>query len=149
MKNIPVPRVSVRNRQQKVSVNVAALQTFAANALRRSLQLHRGKPTGLRKLPEVFVWFISDRRMAQLHRKFMQLSGPTDVLTFQHGEIFISVDTAKRNARRFGNSLEHELRLYVVHGLLHLHGFDDRTKTGARKMQKAQEKILATCSRDQ
>jgi probable rRNA maturation factor len=149
MKNIPVPRVSVRNRQQKVSVNVAALQTFAANALRRSLQLHRGKPTGLRKLPEVFVWFISDRRMAQLHRKFMQLSGPTDVLTFQHGEIFISVDTAKRNARRFGNSLEHELRLYVVHGLLHLHGFDDRTQTGARKMQKAQEKILATCSRDQ
>jgi probable rRNA maturation factor len=149
VKNIPVPRVSVRNRQQKVSVNVAALQNFAANVLRRSLQLHRGKPTGLRKLPEVFVWFISDRRMAQLHRKFMQLSGPTDVITFQHGEIFISVETAKRHARRFGNSLEHELRLYIVHGLLHLHGFDDRTQTGARKMQKAQEKILVTCSRDQ
>jgi probable rRNA maturation factor len=149
VKNIPVPRVSVRNRQQKVSVNVAALQTFAANALRRSLQLHRGKPTGLRKSPEVFVWFISDRRMAQLHRKFMQLSGPTDVITFQHGEIFISVETAKRHARRFGNSLEHELRLYIVHGLLHLHGFDDRTQTSARKMQKAQEKILVTCSRDQ
>jgi probable rRNA maturation factor len=145
----PLSRLVVRNLQRKVPVNVVALQNFAAQALRRSFQSHREKPTNLTRLPEVFVWFISDRRMAQLHRKFMQLSGPTDVLTFQHGEIFISVETAKRNARRFGNSLEHELRLYIVHGLLHLHGFDDRTQTSARKMQKAQEKILATCSRDQ
>ena len=45
---------------------------------------------------EIFVWLISDRRMAHLHRKFLGLSGPTDVLTFQHGEIFISVETARR-----------------------------------------------------
>jgi probable rRNA maturation factor len=144
----PLSRVVVRNLQRKVPVNVVALQNFAAQALRRSFQLNREKPTDLRRLPEVFVWLVSDRRMAQLHRKFMQLSGPTDVITFQHGEIFIGVETAKRNARRFGNSLEHELRLYIVHGFLHLHGFDDRTETAARKMQKAQEKILATCSRD-
>jgi probable rRNA maturation factor len=144
----PLSRVVVRNLQRKVPVNVVVLQNFASQALRRSFQLNREKPTDLRRLPEVFVWLVSDRRMAQLHRKFMQLSGPTDVITFQHGEIFISVETAKRNARRFGNSLEHELRLYIVHGFLHLHGFDDRTETAARKMQKAQEKILATCSRD-
>jgi probable rRNA maturation factor len=145
----PLPRLAVRNRQRNLPVNVAALQNFAAKALRRSFQLHRGKPTDLKRLPAVFVWLVSDRRMTQLHQKFMQLSGPTDVLTFQHGEIFISVETAKRHARRFGNSLEHELRLYIVHGLLHLHGFDDRTQTSARKMQKAQDKILGTGSRDQ
>jgi probable rRNA maturation factor len=84
--------------------------------------------------------------MVQLHRKFMHQTGPTDVLTFQHGEIFISVETAKRHARAFRNSLASELRLYVVHGLLHLHGFDDQTPTGVRKMHKMQEKILRDCS---
>jgi probable rRNA maturation factor len=72
----------------------------------------------------------------------MHQTGPTDVLTFQHGEIFISVETAKKHARAFGNSLASELRLYIVHGLLHLHGFDDQTQAGARKMERAQSKIL-------
>ncbi|MBO0695039.1 MAG: rRNA maturation RNase YbeY, partial [Verrucomicrobia bacterium] len=98
------------------------------------------------KLRKIFVWLISDRRMASLHRKFMYQTGPTDVLTFQHGEIFISVEMAKRQAREFGNSTTNELRLYIVHGLLHLHGFDDRTKAEARKMHRAQEEILRLCS---
>jgi probable rRNA maturation factor len=80
--------------------------------------------------------------MALLHRKFLRQAGPTDVLTFQHGEIFISVETARRNARAFGNSLRRELKLYIVHGLLHLHGFDDQTPCEARRMKTAQEKIL-------
>jgi probable rRNA maturation factor len=72
----------------------------------------------------------------------MNESGPTDVITFQHGEIFVSVEMARRNARRFGNSFERELRLYIVHGLLHLHGFDDRTAAGAREMEILQQEIL-------
>ena len=136
------PDISVRNRQRKISVNVAELQNFAVKALRRCLQLHKRKPTDLDKLHEVFVWLISDRRMAQLHRKFMHRTGPTDVLTFQHGEIFISVETAKRHARAFGNSLATELRLYIAHGLLHLHGFNDQTRAAARKMDSMQEKIV-------
>ena len=82
--------------------------------------------------------------MALLHRKFLGQSGPTDVLTFQHGEIFISVETARRHARAFGNSLLRELKLYIVHGLLHLHGFDDQTPSEAHKMKAAQEKILGS-----
>jgi len=140
------PDTSVRNLQQKVSVNVAELQNFAVKALRRCLQLRKRKPTDLEKLHGVLVWLISDRRMAQLHRKFMHRTGPTDVLTFQHGEIFISIETAKEHARAFGNPLTSELHLYIVHGILHLHGFDDHTRTGARKMNKMQEKILRDCS---
>jgi probable rRNA maturation factor len=87
--------------------------------------------------------FISDRRIASLHRQFLNQSGPTDVLTFQHGEIFISAETARRNARAFRNSLERELQLYIVHGLLHLHGFDDQRGADARKMKVMQERILA------
>src|ERR1044071_3476090 len=117
--------VSVRNRQRKIPVHVADLDVFAGKGLRRCLQLRKRKPTDLDKSNEVFVWLISDRRMSSLHRKFMHQMGPTDVLTFQHGEIFISVETAKRQARTFGNSLMAELQLYIVHGFLHLHGFDD------------------------
>ena len=137
-----VQEILLRNLQRKISVNVAELEKFAGNALQHSLQLQKGKQTDLRKLSEIFIWLISDRRMKLLHRKFLGQSGPTDVLTFQHGEIFISVDTARRHARAFGNSLLRELKLYIVHGLLHLHGFDDQTPAEARKMKTAQEKIL-------
>jgi probable rRNA maturation factor len=142
MGNPSLPRVNVQNRQRKILVNVADLERFAANALQHCLHLPKGKPTELRNVRDVFIWLISDRRMTLLHRRFLGQLGPTDVLTFQHGEIFVSVETARRNARTFGNSLMRELKLYVVHGLLHLHGFDDQTPAEARKMKMAQEKIL-------
>ena len=134
--------MGVRNAQRKISVNIGELESFAANAVDRCLQLRKQSQTELCKLREVFIWLISDPRMAPLHRKFRRESGPTDVLTFQHGEIFISVQTAQRHARAFGNSLMRELKLYIVHGLLHLHGFDDQTTADARKMKTAQEKVL-------
>ena len=140
------PCVIVHNSQRKISINVAELEKFAGNAVQHSLQLQRRQRTDLRKLSEIFIWLISDRRMALLHRKFLGQSGPTDVMTFQHGEIFISVDTARRHARAFENSLLRELKLYIVHGLLHLHGFDDQTPSEAQKMKAAQERILRICS---
>jgi probable rRNA maturation factor len=143
LKSVAPSKISVCNLQRKIPANIVELQNFAAKAMRRCLQLHKRKRTDLSKLHEVCIWLISDRRMASLHRRFMHQSGPTDVLTFQHGEIFISVETAKRHARAFGTSLARELRLYIVHGLLHLHGFDDQTETGSRRMERAQEEILA------
>jgi probable rRNA maturation factor len=82
----------------------------------------------------------SDLRLA--HFRSPDVAVASAVLTFQHGEIFISVELARRHARSFGNSLMRELQLYIVHGLLHLHGFDDRTQREAREMKRAQEKIL-------
>jgi probable rRNA maturation factor len=146
-KNAPVPKISVRNLQRKVSVDVADLEKFGRKALELCLRVPRKKKTDLMQLPRISVFIISDPRMASLHRQFMNESGPTDVMTFQHGEIFISAETVRRNARRFGNTVARELRLYVVHGLLHLHGFDDRDKASARKMQIVQRKILAQASR--
>jgi len=146
MRNPSPPRISVRNLQRKIPVNLSELQNFAAAAVQCCLPLQNQKRTDLRNLREVFIWLISDRRMALLHRQFLRKTGPTDVLTFQHGEIFISVETARRHARAFGNSLMRELKLYIVHGLLHLHGFDDQTPAEVRKMKTAQEKILRVCS---
>ena len=142
------PEISVRNLQRRVPVKLDGLQEFAAKAVRHCLQVRKRKQTDLSKLPRIFVWLISDRRMSQLHRQFLGETGSTDILTFQHGEIFISVETAKRHAHIFGNSLMRELQLYIVHGLLHLHGFGDRSPAEARKMRRTQEKILRDCSGD-
>jgi probable rRNA maturation factor len=139
---VAMPKVAIRNLQRTVPVNVVALEKSAAKAVHLCLQIHKNKSTDLRKLREVFVLLISDRRMALLHRQFLHRVGPTDVMTFRHGEIFISAETARRHAKRFRNSLARELRLYIVHGLLHLQGFDDRNEGRARKMKKAQQEIL-------
>ena len=138
-----LPRIVVRNLQRRITVNVVDLEKFARNAVKHCRELPREESTGLEQLPEVSVLIVSDRRIAALHKKFMNEPGPTDVITFHHGEIFISGEMAKRNAEQFGNSLENELRLYIVHGLLHLHGFDDRDPDNARKMDMVQRKVLA------
>ena len=142
----PIPEITVRNLQRKVPVDVVDLEMFARNAAELCLRLPRRKKTDLAQLREISVLIVSDRKIASLHRQFMNESGPTDVITFQHGEIFVGVESARRNARRFGNAFERELRLYVVHGLLHLHGFDDRNAASARRMQVVQRKILATAT---
>ena len=151
MKHAPadtaVAKITVRNLQPKVPVNIIDLKKFGQKALELCLRLPRRKKTDLIQLREVSILIVSDRKIASLHRQFMNESGPTDVITFQHGEIFVSAETARRNARRFGNALARELRLYVVHGLLHLHGFDDRDEVSARKMQIVQRKILSRASR--
>jgi probable rRNA maturation factor len=142
MKTVHSPKIKIRNLQRKVPVKVVGLQKFAEKALALGLRLRVKKKTTLETLGEVSVLVVSDRRMASLHHRFMNESGPTDVMTFQHGEIFISADTALRNARQFGNRFIHELQLYIVHGLLHLQGFDDRNAVSARKMRSAENKVL-------
>jgi probable rRNA maturation factor len=146
LKPAALPQIMVRNLQRTVPVTVGDLERFGAKALHACLRLRKREPTELTRLCEIFVWLVSDRRMASLHRQFLNQTGPTDVLTFQHGEIFISVETARRHARVFGNSLARELRLYIVHGLLHLHGFDDRNSIDARKMERMQKRILTAAN---
>ena len=137
-----IPQIVVRNLQRQVPVKIWELEKFAAKAVKLCLRSRKNIDTDLAQAREVLILIVSDRKMAELHRQFMNEPGATDVITFQHGEIFISAETAVRNARRFGNSFARELRLYVIHGLLHLHGFDDRDKAGALKMEKVQQEIL-------
>jgi len=138
------PEITVVNRQRRLPVKLAALRDFARGALQECLKLRSPKPVGLTTLTELNVVLISDRRMAELHRRFLQEPGPTDVITFQHGEIFVSTETARRQARRFGTTADHEMRLYIAHGLLHLHGFDDKDGRSSAEMQRVQEKLVAS-----
>jgi probable rRNA maturation factor len=143
----PPSTITISNRQRTVPINLAALQDFAERALPECLKVPGRKPDLLAGLGEVSVILVSDRRMAELHRRFLQQSGPTDVITFQHGEIFVSTETARSQARRFGTSLDHELRLYIAHGLLHLHGFDDKDARSSAEMKRTQEKLVAKVDR--
>src|SRR5205814_9179846 len=137
-----MPRITVHNRQRAVRIPLAALQEFARRALGKCLKIPKKKLRGLEGFADLSVILVSNRRMAELHRRFLHRPGPTDVITFQHGEIFVSAETARSHARRFGYSLEDELRLYIAHGLLHLHGFDDKDSADAAKMERAQEKLV-------
>lgn len=137
-----IQAISVRNLQRTVKADVAELEAFARQALRICLNIKCGGVTDLEKAREISVLIVSDRRMESLHRKFLNEAGTTDVLTFQHGEIFISAETARRNTRRFGTNLRTELCLYVVHGLLHLHGFDDREPNAKKRMEALQSEIF-------
>jgi probable rRNA maturation factor len=136
--------IVVLNRQRARRLDLVPLREFASRALSECVKVAKSRV--LAKLPEVSVVFVSDKRIAKIHGQFMNDPTPTDVITFQHGEIFVSTDTAKRQARQYSTSVEHELRLYVVHGLLHLAGFDDKTPAGAAEMKRLQERIVATAS---
>ncbi len=104
-------------------------------------------------LAELSLALVGDRRMAGLHVRFMDIPGPTDVLTFPldkdtkgrvtAGEVVVCVPEAKRRMGEHGVTLRQELLLYAVHGLLHLCGFDDRTDREYRRMHRKEDEILA------
>jgi probable rRNA maturation factor len=130
--------ITLQNRQRAVRVDGRTLQQFAEQALRECLHTSGDPP----RFTEIAVVLVSDRKISELHRRFMNIGGPTDVITFQHGEIFISAETARRQAKQFGTTTLKEIQLYLVHGLLHLHGYEDKSPRDARRMARAQERIV-------
>jgi probable rRNA maturation factor len=138
-----MPSLELFNRQRKKRLDLVRFRSFAELAMTKVTDLIRPMT-----LPQkINVVFVSDVRIAGIHRDFMSLDGPTDVITFQHGEIIISVETAERQAERFSTTFDRELRLYFVHGLLHLAGLDDLTEDGFKSMADAQEQIVAEAER--
>ena len=138
----PAHKITVHNRQRTLRVPLPVLQKFADRALRECLKIARKNLTELDRNHDLHVILVSDRRIAEVHRRFLHLSGPTDVITFHHGEIFISAETARRQAGQFGTSMTKELCLYIVHGLLHLHRFDDTTRSPGERMKRVQDEIV-------
>src|SRR3984957_17490668 len=133
-----MPSITLFNRQRKKRVGLFEFRAFAESAIARVRELK----TAAALPEEINVIFVSDARIAAIHRQFMSVDGPTDVITFGHGEIVISVETAERQAKAFSSSFQHELRLYCVHGLLHLAGFDDLTDAGFKEMAELQEAVV-------
>lgn len=102
---------------------------------------------------ELGVFFLSDREIKALNKQYKKRDRPTDVLSFAivsagsgggvpMGEIFISVDRARRNCKLYKNTIEDELMLYVIHGILHLFGYDDLKSDDRNEMSEKQEEVL-------
>jgi len=96
------------------------------------------------------VALVDDARISRLNHQLLHHSGPTDVIAFEaeqdtegnSGEIIISVQTAQRQAQKYGHSLMAELCLLSIHGLLHVMGYEDQTEAGRAKMERIQESLM-------
>lgn len=101
---------------------------------------------------EISIALLGDTKMAALHKKFMKVAGPTDVLTFPmeedargrvtNGEVVICVSYAQREAKRRRVDANYELLLYALHGVLHLSGYDDRTPADHARIHREEDRIL-------
>lgn len=124
-------------------------RTTIVRTVRRVLDLEGAKDFGLA------VIYVDDRYIKSLNRRYRKRSAYTDVLAFsmmegpvpetecEHlGDIFISVDTARRQAGQFNSNVNTELKLYLIHGVLHLLGYDDETGAGLKRMSRRQEELL-------
>ena len=140
------PLITIRNVQRSVLFSTRKLQSFAGIACKLAWQSRRPK-SEIASLNQIYILIISDRRMAALHKEFCSIPGATDVLTFQHGEIVISADTAATQARMFRTNVTAEIQLYVLHGFLHLAGFDDATPSKRRQMYQLQKRLMTTVLR--
>lgn len=122
----------------------AEWQEFAGRALARvNVEPSGGGDCVLPELDEVVVVWASDEKMASLHEQFSGVPGPTDVLTFHHGEIVVGVETAQCYAREHALPETEEIARCIVHGLLHLHGYEDDKPASRDAMHAIQEKILS------
>ncbi|HYL46666.1 MAG TPA: rRNA maturation RNase YbeY [Candidatus Limnocylindrales bacterium] len=149
------------NRQRRIRVRVAELETFLARA-RRELRL---------PAESLSICLVTDAQMAKWNRAYRGKNRPTDVLSFPAdgarssaifskaansrqkfttrtaalylGDIAIAPAVAKRNARKYGRTLPEELRILILHGALHLMGYDHETDTSQmdRREQMLRRKL--------
>jgi probable rRNA maturation factor len=127
----------ILNRQSRIPLQEKALARFLSS-VQRELKLGRR---------EVTVCFVEDREIARLNGQFRGKPKPTDVLSFPAngngasdfphasgasflGDIAISPQAARRNGKQFGRTLDEEIRILILHGVLHLAGYDHEVDDG-------------------
>jgi len=140
-------QLEISNRQRGVPFDRPFIARMALAAHPSCLAALRTDSAPLAGLTVIDVAILSDRKIGRVHREFFDDSSPTDVITFQHGEILLGAGVVAENAKRFGRSADEEAALCVIHGLLHLAGWDDLLATDAKKMAVRQEQIFKTARR--
>jgi probable rRNA maturation factor len=106
---------------------------------------------------ELGVYLVDEPEITQLNEAYVRHKGPTDVITFDYcdahglgalaGEIFLCIDEACIQARRFRTTWQSEVVRYVVHGVLHLSGYDDRRESDRRRMKWAEDGLVTQLER--
>ena len=139
--------LQVRNRQRDQTLDTKFVRELARALLEEEM--------GLADY-ELGISFVSASRMAEINQQYLQHEGSTDVITFDYregyeagsesselaGEIYISVSDARRQAREFGTRWEEEVVRYIVHGILHLRGYDDLAAAKRTVMKREENRLL-------
>ena len=134
-------RICVFNAHPKCRISNAALANIARTVLRREGS----------RAAECNLIFVDDKRMVDLNGTFLDHWFATDVLSFPmhtddeeaiEGEVYINVDQAGRQAREYGVSRRNELARLAIHGILHLLGYNDRTKAQRIRMSRLENRYL-------
>ena len=137
--------VIIGNHQEAVEIPehwLTALEDVAHEAAQLALQHAAEDDSPLSHLATLEVALVDDATSDQVHRDFMKIEGPTDVITFHHGEIVIGAEVALRQAADYDEPLAREILRYLVHGLLHLAGHEDAETNERQRMESAQEGIV-------
>ena len=101
-------------------------------------------------LGAVSVIFCSDNYILDINQRFLQHDYFTDIITFDYsegekisGDLFISVDSVRENSVEYGTEFEDELHRVIVHGILHLIGYDDHTEDEIKTMRSKEDYYLS------
>lgn len=132
--------IELVNRQKRHAVDLERLRSAARMVLQGE---------GVQRAT-LSIAVVSDRAIRPLNRRYLQHDYATDVLSFLldagpdwlEGEIIVSADTAATQAPQYGASAADELLLYVIHGTLHLVGYDDTTPSERKRMLARQRRYL-------
>lgn len=133
--------VNIENISSNLKVRLIPLKNLAQKILK-----------DFREKGEVNIILISDNYMRDLNQRFTKTKDSTDVLSFNLkenktlkgnkeflGEVYISVDKARRQAQSYKVSFDQELKRLVAHGILHLLGYDHKDRTGEEEMRKRED----------
>jgi probable rRNA maturation factor len=141
-----IREINLSNRHPRLRIDRQAVRQVVQildDAAKRFLE---GPPPG-----ELSIVFLTDSAIARIHADFLDDATTTDVITFEGepafgtaGEICVSADTAQTYAAKHGHDFSTELTLYVIHGWLHLAGYDDLEPVKKRRMRAAEKRAL-TC----
>jgi probable rRNA maturation factor len=140
--------ISVSNRQRVRKLAVRWVKEIAVATL-AELKIERA---------ELGIVLVGAKEMASLNEEFLGHEGATDVITFDyrtesgvygreiHGEIFVCIPEAERQAKIFGTQWRAEVVRYMVHGILHLTGYDDLQPAARKIMKRAEERLMRKLS---
>jgi probable rRNA maturation factor len=147
--------LTIRNWQRTRAVDLRLLRRIIKALLAELLDIPQA---------DLGIHLVAALEMTRLNETFLQHKGSTDVITFDysnhprpqtpdprphlHGEIFICVDEAISQARKFRTTWQSELVRYIVHGILHLRGHDDLKSIARREMKRAENKLLGHLTKE-
>jgi probable rRNA maturation factor len=138
--------IAIENQQSRLRVDKRLLKK-AVRSILADAEIESG---------EISVAVVDDPTIAQIHAEFLDDDSPTDVLSFVlddlpgrlEGEIVASADTAIAQAPRYRWTAGQELLLYIIHGVLHLVGYDDTTPKARKVMRKRERHYLEALKND-